>query len=65
MESLQDISSISVRLLTPADAEAYRSVRLRALYKQPSAFGLLPEVEPNISETAARLAEIFTLDIAC
>ena len=58
MESLQDINPVSVRVLTPADAVAYRSVRLRALHEQPPAFGSLPEVEPNLSETAARLAEI-------
>ncbi len=57
MESLQEISPFSVRVLTPADAEAYRSVRLCALHEQPPAFGSLPEVEPNLSETAARLAE--------
>ena len=57
MESLQDISPVKVRVLAPADAEAYRSVRLRALHEQPPAFGSLPEVEPNLSETAARLAE--------
>jgi RimJ/RimL family protein N-acetyltransferase len=55
MESSQDINSVSVRLLTPADAEAYHSVRLRALHEQPPAFGSLPETEPNISKTAARL----------
>jgi ribosomal protein S18 acetylase RimI-like enzyme len=54
---MQDISSVSVRLLTPADAEAYRSVRLRALQEQPPAFGSLPEDEPNLSETAARLVK--------
>ena len=47
----------SVRPLTPADAEAYRAVRLRALCEQPPAFGSLPEDEPNLSETAARLAQ--------
>jgi RimJ/RimL family protein N-acetyltransferase len=47
----------SVRVLTPADAEAYRAVRLRALGEQPPAFGSLPEEEPNLSETAARLAQ--------
>jgi RimJ/RimL family protein N-acetyltransferase len=57
MEPLQGISPVSVRLLTPADAKAYRFVRLRALHEQPPAFGSLPEVEPNLSETAARLAE--------
>lgn len=51
------MNSISVRLLTPADAEAYRSVRLLALDEQPFAFGSLPEDEPNLLETAARLAK--------
>ena len=57
MESLEDISPISVRVLAAADAEAYRSVRLRALQEQPPAFGSLPETEPSLSETAARLIE--------
>lgn len=57
MESPPNISPVSVRLLTPSDAEAYHSVRLRALHEQPPAFGSLPEVEPNLSETAARLVE--------
>ncbi|WP_299489102.1 GNAT family N-acetyltransferase [Acaryochloris sp. IP29b_bin.137] len=50
-------ASISTRVLTPADAEAYRSVRLRALQERPPAFGSLPETEPNLTETAVRLAE--------
>jgi RimJ/RimL family protein N-acetyltransferase len=57
MEALQNISPATVRVLDPADAEAYRSVRLRALHEQPPAFGSLPEGEPDLSETAARLAE--------
>lgn len=57
MESPQDSSSVNVRVLNAADAEAYRSVRLRALHEQPPAFGSLPETEPNLSETAARLIE--------
>ncbi len=47
----------SVRILAPADAEAYHVVRLCALHEQPPAFGSLPEDEPNLSETATRLAE--------
>ncbi|MEM9214407.1 MAG: GNAT family N-acetyltransferase [Cyanobacteria bacterium P01_F01_bin.150] len=57
MKSLQDIKSVSVRALTSADAEAYRSVRLSALREQPPAFGSLPEDEPHLSETAVRLAQ--------
>jgi RimJ/RimL family protein N-acetyltransferase len=57
MKSLPEMSSINVRALTPADAEAYRSVRLSALHEQPPAFGSLPENEPNLSETAVRLVE--------
>ena len=56
IESLQEINPFRVRVLTPADTDAYRSVRLRALHEKPPAFGSLPEVEPNLSETAARLA---------
>lgn len=48
---------VRVRVLVPADAEAYRSVRLQALQEQPPAFGSLPEDEPDLSETAARLGE--------
>lgn len=51
------IVSISVRVLSPADAESYRFVRLLALHEQPPAFGSLPEDEPNLSEIAARLAQ--------
>ncbi|NET35765.1 MAG: hypothetical protein F6K19_27690 [Cyanothece sp. SIO1E1] len=40
MESLQEISPFSVHVLTPTDAEAYRSVRLRALHEQPPALEL-------------------------
>jgi ribosomal protein S18 acetylase RimI-like enzyme len=57
MESLQNINSVSVRLLTPSDAEAYHSVRLCALEERPPAFGSLPETEPNVCETAERLAK--------
>lgn len=49
--------SFSVRRLTPADAEAYRNVRLQALHEHPPAFGSLPETEPSLAETAAKLAE--------
>lgn len=48
---------ITVRSLTSSDAGAYRVVRLQALHEYPPAFGSLPEDEPNLSETAARLAE--------
>lgn len=57
MHSMQYISPVSVRVLAPADAEAYRSVRLRALHEQPPAFGSLPEDEPNLIETVKRLAK--------
>lgn len=50
-------TSINTRVLTPADAAAYRSVRLRALHERPPAFGSLPEMEPDLAETAVRLAE--------
>jgi RimJ/RimL family protein N-acetyltransferase len=48
---------VSVRVLTPVDAEAYRAVRLLALNEYPPAFGSLPEEEPNLQETAARLTD--------
>jgi ribosomal protein S18 acetylase RimI-like enzyme len=48
---------VKVRVLTSNDAEAYRVVRLQALHEEPPAFGSLPEDEPNLSETAARLTE--------
>lgn len=47
----------SVRALTPADTDAYREVRAQALHEQPPAFGAVPEDEPNLAETAGRLAE--------
>lgn len=53
---MQDIRSVHVRVLTSADAEAYRSVRLCALREHPPAFGSLPEDEPCLSKTAMRLA---------
>ena len=46
-----------VRILAPADAEKYREVRLQALHEHPPAFGSLPEDEPNLTKTAARLAQ--------
>lgn len=56
-EPQHSIVSISVRVLSPADAESYRFVRLLALHEQPPAFGSLPEDEPNLSEIAVRLAQ--------
>ena len=50
-------SAVSIRALSPSDAQSYRSVRLLALHEQPPAFGSLPEDEPDLSEIAARLAE--------
>ena len=44
-----------VRTICPADAHAYRAVRLAALQESPPAFGSLPENEPDLSATAARL----------
>lgn len=46
-----------VRALTPGDAVAYHSVRLCALDEQPPAFGMTSDREPNLSETASRLAQ--------
>lgn len=57
IEPQHSTAPLSVRVLTPADAEAYRVVRLHALHEQPPAFGSLPEDEPNLSATATRLAE--------
>lgn len=56
-EPQHSILSPSIRVLSPADAESYRFVRLLALHEQPPAFGALPEDEPNLSEMAFRLAE--------
>lgn len=47
----------NVRTLDPADAETYRELRLHALHEHPPAFGSLPEDEPNLTETAARLVQ--------
>lgn len=47
----------SVRALVPADAEVYRTVRLRALAEQPPAFGTPPEDEPDLAATRLRLVE--------
>jgi ribosomal protein S18 acetylase RimI-like enzyme len=55
--SLDDASTCMVRVLTSSDAKAYLVVRLRALGELPPAFGSLPEDEPNLAETAARLLE--------
>jgi hypothetical protein len=46
----------SVRVLTRADAEVYRAVRIAALNEEPPAFGSLPEDEPPVSATAEKLA---------
>jgi len=47
----------NVRVLTPNDAEDYHALRQSALHEQPPAFGSLPDDEPGLVETAARLAE--------
>jgi len=56
LELERGTTKISVRTLNPADAEAYHTVRLRALREDPPAFGTIPENEPDLSETGARLA---------
>ncbi len=48
---------IALRVLTAADAQAYRVVRITALEEDPPAFGSLPEDEPNLTATAARLTQ--------
>ena len=45
-----------VRILHPADAAAYRAIRLCALEEVPPAFGSRPEDEPDLAQTAERLA---------
>jgi ribosomal protein S18 acetylase RimI-like enzyme len=47
---------MKIRVLTLADAEAYRIVRIAALQEEPAAFGSRTEDEPNMAETAERLA---------
>ena len=49
-------SIVSIRVVSPSDAQSYQSVRLLALHEQPPAFGSLPENEPNLAEIAVRLA---------
>lgn len=49
-------TALRTRLLGPADAEAYRGVRLLALREEPPAFGALAEEEPPVGEMAGRLA---------
>lgn len=44
-----------IRPLTPADAATYRTVRLRALWEQPPAFGSMPMDEPDTDTLAERL----------
>lgn len=44
-----------IRPLTPADAASYRTVRLRALWEQPPAFGSMPMDEPDTATLADRL----------
>lgn len=57
IELEQSTAPFEVRLLTSADAEVYLPMRLRALHEQPPAFGSPPDDEPNLAETAVRLAE--------
>ena len=45
-----------VRLLTPADAPVYRTLRVEGLCEMPPAFGSLPETEPDAAITATKLA---------
>ena len=54
-ESQYRSNPLKVRTLVPSDAEAYHVVRLLALHEKPPAFGLPPEDEPDLAETAVRL----------
>jgi ribosomal protein S18 acetylase RimI-like enzyme len=47
----------TVRRLMPEDAGAYLSVRWRALREKPPAFSSFPENQPDLEETAVRLAQ--------
>jgi len=55
-ETPPGLAPVSVRLLTPADADAYLQVRLQALQERPPAFGALPEEEPSLAELTLQLA---------
>lgn len=52
----ESLRSVHVRVLTPGDAEGYRAVRIAALRDEATAFGSLPEDEPDLAATAERLA---------
>jgi RimJ/RimL family protein N-acetyltransferase len=53
----RESSRYCVRVLTPADAEEYRAIRLGALQELPSVFGMTPDQEPALPEIKGRLAE--------
>lgn len=52
------MSPLTIRILGEADAEAYRTIRLRALLTAPEAFGSLHAIEAKrpLADHAARLA---------
>ncbi|MFC0408432.1 GNAT family N-acetyltransferase [Roseomonas elaeocarpi] len=50
------VSSVTIRRLVAADAEAFRVLRLAALQGAPDAFGSSPEEAPDLDGCRARLA---------
>lgn len=56
------MTDLSIRRLGPADAAAYREIRLEGLERHPEAFGSTHEIEAGLSleDFARRVAEVAT-----